>query len=64
MSFYEQGGERVYAGLALFDLEWTNIQAGHAWAVRARRYRRHSGISLCDDYPADASHLPLRQHPA
>jgi tetratricopeptide (TPR) repeat protein len=28
---YIEGGESLLRGLALFDLEWGNIQAGHAW---------------------------------
>jgi tetratricopeptide (TPR) repeat protein len=28
---YLQGGEALGRGLALFDLEWENIQAGHDW---------------------------------
>lgn len=28
---YLEGREALIRGLALFDLEWTNIQAGHAW---------------------------------
>jgi tetratricopeptide (TPR) repeat protein len=28
---YQEGGESLLRGLALFDLEWGNIQAGHAW---------------------------------
>lgn len=27
-----EGGESVKRGLALFDLEWRNIQVGQAWA--------------------------------
>jgi tetratricopeptide (TPR) repeat protein len=28
---YREGGEALTRGLALFDLEWSNIQAGHDW---------------------------------
>ncbi|MFC1806512.1 tetratricopeptide repeat protein [Planctomycetota bacterium] len=31
--FYAQGGEGVRKGLALFDQEWADIEAGHAWVV-------------------------------
>jgi hypothetical protein len=30
---YLEGGESLLRGLALFDLEWGNIQAGHAWVA-------------------------------
>jgi tetratricopeptide (TPR) repeat protein len=32
-NLYLQGGESLARGLALFDLEWNNIQAGHAWVA-------------------------------
>ncbi len=60
---YRQGGEAIMRGLALFDAEWTNIQAGQSWAAR------HAGdddanARLCVDYPtAGAYVLHLRQHP-
>jgi tetratricopeptide (TPR) repeat protein len=31
---YMEGGESLLRGLALFDLEWGNIQTGHAWLTR------------------------------
>lgn len=30
---YRQGGTALARGLALFDLEWSNIQAGHTWVT-------------------------------
>ena len=30
---YMEGGASLLRGLALFDLEWGNIQAGHAWVA-------------------------------
>jgi len=30
---YIEGGESLLRGLALCDLEWSNIQAGHAWVA-------------------------------
>ena len=60
---YRQGGEAIMRGLALFDAEWTNIQAGQAWAAR------HAGDDdtnawLCVRYPDyGANVLLLRQHP-
>jgi tetratricopeptide (TPR) repeat protein len=32
-SLYLQGGETLARGLASFDLEWANIQAGHTWVA-------------------------------
>jgi tetratricopeptide (TPR) repeat protein len=32
-TLYLEGGESLLRGLALFDLEWGNIQAGHAWVA-------------------------------
>jgi tetratricopeptide (TPR) repeat protein len=56
---YLQGGHAMAGGLALFDLEWANIQAGHAWvsahdieadkdiAVLAMSYP-HAGLSVIE----------------
>jgi len=60
---YLQGGESLKRGLALFDVEWGNIQAGQAWAS-ARAAQDHEAARLCSDYPdAGAYCLALRQHP-
>ncbi len=60
---YCQGGEWLMQGLALFDLEWTNIQNGHAWAAQYADTDMRA-LVLCDDYPAQCTNLlPLRQHP-
>lgn len=62
-NLYKQGGKSQMRGLALFDLEWRNIQAGQAWA------EKHAGQSneaakLCSDYAAVGAHLlSLRQPP-
>jgi tetratricopeptide (TPR) repeat protein len=32
-TLYKRGGELLRRGLAIFDLEWANIQAGHAWVA-------------------------------
>ncbi|MCA1615869.1 MAG: tetratricopeptide repeat protein [Acidobacteria bacterium] len=62
-ALYEQGGEAIMRGLALFDAEWTNIQAGQSWGAR------HVGDNditarLCSRYPdAGVYLLGLRQHP-
>ena len=61
--FYEQGGEALHQGLALFDREWDNIQAGHSWAV-AHSSEDEEAAMLCSDYPhAGAYFLDLRRHP-
>ena len=60
---YKQGGESVARGLALFDLEWTNIQAGWGWAA-ARIQEDERAARLGSAYPdAGAYCLTLRQHP-
>jgi len=60
---YMKGGESVIQGLALFDVEWTNIQAGHTWVVSHQQYD-DAAAEWCFDYPnAGAYCLPLRQHP-
>lgn len=56
------GGEGLNTGLALFELEWENIQAGQQWA------RENSGEEkaalLCSKYPSAGTFLlDLRQHP-
>jgi tetratricopeptide (TPR) repeat protein len=60
---YLQGGKTLLRGLALFDLEWDNIQAGQTWAARhAEAYE--AAANLCNVYPDAASYiLELRQHP-
>ncbi|HVF42933.1 MAG TPA: tetratricopeptide repeat protein [Pyrinomonadaceae bacterium] len=60
---YLKGGDAIKSGLALFDVERRNIEAGQEWACR------HSSddetvARLCNDYPdAGAYLLILRQHP-
>lgn len=62
-ALYKRGGEAVIEGLALFDAEWGNIEAGQAWA-RARAGEDNEAAMLCSDYPdAGAYCLDLRQHP-
>jgi tetratricopeptide (TPR) repeat protein len=60
---YLQGGESVTKGLALFDTEWANIQAGQAWA--AEHTTEHDAIAdWCWGYPHVAADcLVLRQRP-
>jgi tetratricopeptide (TPR) repeat protein len=60
---YKQGGEAIQRGLALFDLEQKNIQAGQAWA-EANLGKDDTAAQLCDDYPDAGTYiLDLRQHP-
>jgi tetratricopeptide (TPR) repeat protein len=60
---YKKGGESLLHGLALLDLEWGNIQAGHAW-VAARADATDTDVTwLAITYPnAGAYVLDLRQH--
>ncbi len=72
---YLQGGESLRAGLALFDLEWPNIQAGQAWAAARSTLPPLSETGegwgegdtvaqLCSDYPDAGTYcLNLRLHP-
>lgn len=61
--FYRCGGEKLTRGIALFDLEWPNIQAGQLWAEEHSR-EDNVAASLCSRYPIAGTHLLLlRQHP-
>lgn len=61
-NLYEQGGDALKRGIVLFDLEWTNIQAGQEWAVK-HASKDDAAASLCSDYPnAGAYLLDLRLH--
>ena len=61
---YMQGGDGVLAGLKLFDLEWTNIQAGQAWAEKNLE-GSSPAAALCSNYPAAGAYvLDLRLHPS
>ena len=60
---YMEGGENVLAGLALFDGERGNIEAGQSWAAR-HAGESDAANSLCIAYPdAGAYCLPLRLPP-
>jgi len=60
---YLNGGKGITLGLALFDTEWANIQAGQEWAA-SRAQEDDDAARLCSDYPdAVAYCLSLRQHP-
>ena len=62
-ALYERGGDALRQGLALFDAEWGNIQAGQAWAT-SNAATNEEAAQLCSDYPGyGAFLLMLRQHP-
>ncbi len=53
-NLYMHGGESMIRGLALFDLEWGNIQAGQSWAASHVESDREAA-TLCNEYPAYGS---------
>jgi tetratricopeptide (TPR) repeat protein len=60
---YKKGGELLLRGLAHFDLEWGNIQAGHAWVAAQTDAADHDVVRLGMTYPNVAAYvLELRQH--
>ena len=60
---YAEGGESLMRGLALFDLEWGNIQAGQEWAAKGAEHDSRAA-EFCSGYPARGAYvLSLRQHP-
>src|SRR5947209_10109088 len=59
---YHQGGEAIKQGLALFDSEWINIQAGQAAAATLAKKDDAAG-RLCTAYAGAVSLLELRLHP-
>jgi tetratricopeptide (TPR) repeat protein len=61
--FYRKGGNSMVSGLALFDIEWGNIQAGQAWAETNSPQGR-AAAKLCSGYPDSGTYiLHMRQHP-
>jgi tetratricopeptide (TPR) repeat protein len=60
---YKKGGESLLSGLALFDLEWRNVQAGHAWVAAQADSADEDVVRLGMIYPnAGVYILDLRQH--
>jgi tetratricopeptide (TPR) repeat protein len=60
---YLEGGHSQLRGLALFDLEWGNIQAGHAWVTAQADAADRDVAGLAITYPeAGVYVLYLRQH--
>ncbi len=61
-NLYLQGGAALASGLALFDLEWSNIQAGHAW-VAAQGVEADEDVAVLGmTYPDVGEILDLRLH--
>jgi tetratricopeptide (TPR) repeat protein len=60
---YEEGGESINHALALFDMEWCNIQVGQAWA--ASNAKQDDGAAkICSNYlGAGTLLLDRRLHP-
>lgn len=60
---YLKGGDSIVTGLALFDLERGNIQAGQVWAA-THSPEDHEVAKLCSGFPDWGAYiLSLRQHP-
>jgi tetratricopeptide (TPR) repeat protein len=60
---YLKGGDSLMSGLALFDMERGNFEAGQVWA-KENAFGDNTAAGICSDYPdAGAYCLALRQHP-
>jgi tetratricopeptide (TPR) repeat protein len=60
---YLKGGDSLMSGLALFDLERGNIEAGHLWA-KENTAVDSTAAATCNDYTKAGLYcLALRQHP-
>ena len=60
---YLEAGESLLRGLTLFDLEWGNIQAGHAWVAAQTNAADVEVARLGMTYPYTGAYvLDLRQH--
>jgi tetratricopeptide (TPR) repeat protein len=60
--FLLDGGESLSSGLKLFDLEWSNIQAGQAWA-KSQSAANSECSEICNNFAWQGSILNLRLHP-
>lgn len=61
--FYLKGGDAIKRGLALFDVERRNIEAGQEWACQ-HASGDETAAWLCNEYPVTGVYvLSLRQHP-
>src|SRR6185436_1406738 len=54
---YKEGGESLLRGLALFDLEWGNIQAGHDWVAAQAKAADADVAQLAMTYHNAGSHV-------
>ena len=62
-ALYLEGGENVVKGLALFDLERANIEAGFSWSA-ANLHSDTDAARMTNSYPGAGHYcLDLRQHP-
>jgi len=62
-NLYRQGDESITQGLALFDLEWENVQAGQTWAAVCAA-KDDTALVMCALYPGQAPLLlGIRQYP-
>ncbi len=60
---YLEGGKSLLRGLALFDLEWGNIQAGHGWVATQADAADPDVARLAINYPDSGLYvLSLRLH--
>jgi tetratricopeptide (TPR) repeat protein len=57
-----EGGESLTLGLKLFDSEWSNIQAGQAWASSQSTVNPECS-EICSNYAWQGNILDLRLHP-
>ena len=61
--FYLEGGDAIKSGIALFDVERRNIEAGQGWACR-HSSGDEAAARVCNNYPtAGVFVLRLRQNP-
>ncbi|MFG0291826.1 MAG: tetratricopeptide repeat protein, partial [Phycisphaerales bacterium JB050] len=58
--YREPGGERTMDGLALYDRERENIEAGFDWAY-SHQDQSEEALALVDRYPGTADILSIRQ---
>jgi tetratricopeptide (TPR) repeat protein len=62
-ALYKKGGDAIKSGLALFDVERRNIEAGQAWACR-HSSEDEAAAWLCNEYPIVGAYVyMLRGHP-
>lgn len=63
-ALYLKGRDAIKTGLALFDVEWRNIEAGQQWACRHSSSDNAAAARLCSSYPIVGAHLlSLRRRP-